>query len=128
MKKIVFIFFLFSVLGCQKIDKLKKPEPLLSKEKMVEIYTDLSYIKAIKSEAHGALNDSRILTKDYFFSKHQIDSAVLSNNLKYYANNLPIYQEILAEVLDSLKIKNNFYENLNQQIIDSEEDSDNYND
>ena len=76
---------------------------------MEDVLYDLSLIKALKNTNFQTEESKSILTPDYLFKKHNIDSLQWEENLRYYSKNpkkfLLIYkkvQERYPQVLDSI--------------------------
>lgn len=96
-------------LGCAPQNSVEPPEQLISPEKMEDVLYDLSLIKALKNTNFQKEESKSILTPDYLFKKHNIDSLQWEENLRYYSKNpkqfLLIYkkvQERYPQVLDSI--------------------------
>lgn len=107
-KKVILLAFLIW-LGCAPQNSVEPPEQLISPEKMEDVLYDLSLIKALKNTNFQTEESKSILTPDYLFKKHNIDSLQWEENLRYYSKNpkqfLLIYkkvQERYPQVLDSI--------------------------
>ena len=107
-KKVILLAFLIW-LGCAPQNSVEPPEQLISPEKMEDVLYDLSLIKALKNTNFQKEESKSILTPDYLFNKHNIDSLQWEENLRYYSKNpkqfLLIYkkvQERYPQVLDSI--------------------------
>lgn len=107
-KKVILLAFLIC-LGCAPQNSVEPPEQLISPEKMEDVLYDLSLIKALKNTNFQKEESKSILTPDYLFKKHNIDSLQWEENLRYYSKNpkqfLLIYkkvQERYPQVLDSI--------------------------
>lgn len=109
MKKSVSIFLLLLIIfSCTSRTIYKKPDNLISEEKMIEIWTDI-YI------ARGA---KFIKTKDLrkninyiplVFKKHQIDSLQFSESNLYYTSTIDDYEKMFLEVEKRLKEQQEIY-------------------
>ena len=107
-KKVILLAFLIW-LGCAPQNSVEPPEQLISPEKMEDVLYDLSLIKALKNTNFQKEESKSILTPDYLFKKHNIDSLQWEENLRYYSKNpkqfLLIFkkvQERYPQVLDSI--------------------------
>lgn len=107
-KKVILLAFLIW-LGCAPQNSVEPPEQVISPEKMEDVLYDLSLIKALKNTNFQTEESKSILTPDYLFKKHNIDSLQWEENLRYYSKNpkqfLLIYkkvQERYPQVLDSI--------------------------
>ena len=109
MTKKVILLACLIWLGCAPQNSVEPPEQLISPEKMEDVLYDLSLIKALKNTNFQKEESKSILTPDYLFKKHNIDSLQWEENLRYYSKNpkqfLLIYkkvQERYPQVLDSI--------------------------
>ena len=109
MRKKVILLACLICLGCAPQNSVEPPEQLISPEKMEDVLYDLSLIKALKNTNFQTEESKSILTPDYLFKKHNIDSLQWEENLSYYSKNpkqfLLIYkkiQERYPQVLDSI--------------------------
>ena len=109
MRKKVILLACLIWLGCAPQNSVEPPEQLISPEKMEDVLYDLSLIKALKNTNFQKEESKSILTPDYLFKKHNIDSLQWEENLRYYSKNpkkfLLIYkkvQERYPQVLDSI--------------------------
>ena len=109
MRKKVILLACLICLGCAPQNSIEPPEQLISPEKMEDVLYDLSLIKALKNTNFQKEESKSILTPDYLFKKHNIDSLQWEENLRYYSKNpkqfLLIYkkvQERYPQVLDSI--------------------------
>lgn len=109
MRKKVILLACLIWLGCAPQNSVERPEQLISPEKMEDVLYDLSLIKALKNTNFQTEESKSILTPDYLFTKHNIDSLQWEENLRYYSKNpkqfLLIYkkvQERYPQVLDSI--------------------------
>ncbi|HBS11782.1 MAG TPA: DUF4296 domain-containing protein [Flavobacteriaceae bacterium] len=109
MKKSGSIFFLFIVLlSCTSRTIYKKPDRLINKEKMIEIWTDIYIARGAK---HIKTKDLRknINYIPFVFKKHQIDSLQFSESNLYYTSRIDDYEKIFLEVEKRLKEKKDIY-------------------
>lgn len=95
---IVFIFFVFAC----KQEIIDKPDNLISKEKMADIYFDVSLWNAAKSTNMQVINDHSILPQEYIFKKYGIDSVQLAQSSIYYASQPNLHAEIFKDVEERL--------------------------
>lgn len=104
MKNIFIAISLFAfITSCYDTEKPKKPENLLSKDKMVEVLLDVSLLNAAKGINKSILETNGIVPDSYVYNKHHIDSLQFLNSNNYYTYYINDYQEIINKVNDSLK-------------------------
>ena len=70
--QVVFIFILIVFLSCS--NKVKKPDNLISEEKMVDIIYEASILTAAQGVNKKALEDKGIEPENFVYSKFNIDS------------------------------------------------------
>ncbi|MCF7559890.1 DUF4296 domain-containing protein [Sabulilitoribacter multivorans] len=101
--------------SCHKLKAPKKPDNLISKEKMVDILIDAKLIASASSANRRIMAEHGIDIKTYVYQKHNIDSLqfVLSND--YYAFYIKDYEAIYNKVEDSLEALRAKYKDLDAQ-------------
>lgn len=104
-----------ALVACKRINSPKKPENLISKEKMVDILIDAKLISSASNVNKTIMKNKGIDLDTYIFTKHNIDSLqfALSNN--YYAFHIKDYEEIYNKVEDSLEALKTKYKDLQAQ-------------
>ncbi|MEM5565633.1 DUF4296 domain-containing protein [Psychroserpens sp. AS72] len=106
--QVVFIFILIVFLSCS--NKVKKPDNLISEEKMVDIIYEASILTAAKGVNKKALEDKGIEPENFVYSKFNIDSLQFVNSLDYYANSIETYDNIYTKVEERLNADKELYE------------------
>lgn len=104
--------------SCNHIDKPKKPENLIAKNKMVDILFDVFVFNAAKGTAKKALEKNNVTPDAYIYKKHQIDSLQFVKSNEYYAYDVKAYEDIIDEVESRIKVKKDNY----QKELDAEEE------
>ncbi len=100
MKRAVF-FIVFLLIGAACNEKvIEKPENLIPRDKMIDIYFDLSLINAGKAIDPVALKNSQIEPMSYIFKKYAIDSAQFVSSDLYYAA-IPLEYEAIYRTLET---------------------------
>jgi hypothetical protein len=96
--KIIVIGVLIS--GCKnnKIDGPKKPDQLVSEEKMVEVLYDMAILSSAKGVNRKLLENKGVIPNDYVYKKHEIDSIQFAQSNAYYAHDIKKYQSIYSRV------------------------------
>ncbi|WP_010178969.1 DUF4296 domain-containing protein [Aquimarina agarilytica] len=105
MKKLISIFTLLILAGCQSVEEFPKPEVILPEDLMVNMLIDMTLLNATKSVSRNELEDSGIHPKEFMCAKYDIDPDVFKENTKYYSNDLKYYEKIFQRVTDSLKMR-----------------------
>jgi len=120
LKNIVVIFVLLGlVIACDGSDRIKKPENLISKQKMSNILYDLYVINAAKGVNRKLLESNGFAPETYILTKYDIDSIQFASSNTYYSFNTDIYQEIIEKVKARLEKEKSAYEEIRKKETDS---------
>jgi hypothetical protein len=107
--KPLYAFLILALLGgCQDIQKTPKPDDLISKDKMVDVLTEISLLHGARSYNMNLLEEKGIDPNKYIYEKYDIDSLQLVKSNDYYAENYGDYNDIYNEVkarLEALKVE-----------------------
>jgi len=110
MKLTIYIFFIFFTLAsCTSRTIYKKPENLIGKEKMINIWTDLYIAVGAKSVKTKKLEKN----KNYIplvLEKYKIDSIQFSKSNIFYTSRIEEYEEMFEEVQKRLNDLKNIYD------------------
>ncbi|OZV70582.1 DUF4296 domain-containing protein [Winogradskyella aurantia] len=90
----IFIFFF----GCSGRVKPKKPDNLISKEKMTEILYDLYIINGAKNVNKKLLEEKGFAPKTYVLRKYNIDSTQFAESNTYYAFDPDAYRDLVERI------------------------------
>lgn len=112
------LFLLVLCVGCNSIDKPKKPDNLISEDKMVDILFDVFVFNAAKGTDKRVLEENNVTPTIYIYDKYQIDSMQFVKSNEYYAYDIKTYEELMERVQGRLKAKREGFE----REINSEED------
>ncbi|MCM5662148.1 DUF4296 domain-containing protein [Galbibacter mesophilus] len=108
------------VFSCNE-DIVEKPENLIPKKTMVDIYYDISMLNATKATAINKLEEYEIDPQEFLFEKYNIDSTQLSKSSIYYTSNPAIQLEMFEEVEKRLqKLKDTLDVKLQKQREEKE--------
>ena len=103
MKRIFYIIFLlFFLRSCTSRTIYKKPDNLIEKELMIQIWTDIYIATASRSQKTIALEKD----KNYIpmvLKNHKIDSVQFSESNIYYTSRIDEYEKMFEEVQKRLK-------------------------
>ena len=114
MRIILTLIILFIVQSCKDFNN-KKPENLISEDKMVEILFDLEIINAARGDNKKIIEEKISNVNNYLQNKYKIGIDQFENSISYYSSDILKYSTIIQEVeqkLDSTK-------NLIQKKIDA---------
>ncbi|WP_323787128.1 DUF4296 domain-containing protein [Psychroserpens sp.] len=108
------ISLLILVLGlcfaCHRIERPKKPDNLIPKDKMADVLFDVFVFNAAKGSDHGLLQSNNVTPTIYIFEKHQIDSLQFVKSNEYYAYDVKAYEDLINKVELKIKAKKAFFE------------------
>ena len=123
MKYFSFIIVVLLFLGCQEVKKPEKPSDLISKDKMVDILTDVYISNASRSINNKLLKDYNIKLDSIIYIKYNIDSLQFVKSNAFYSSNLKTYTTLISTVEERLKIlqveKDSIYEIIKKQKKDT---------
>ena len=114
MRIILTLIILVIVQSCKDFNN-KKPENLISEDKMVEILFDLEIINAARGDNKKIIEEKISNINNYLQNKYKIGIDQFENSISYYSSDVLKYSMIIQEVeqkLDSTK-------NLIQKKIDA---------
>jgi len=86
------------VIACNGYDKPKKPDNLISKDKMSEVLYDLYIINAAKGVNKKILETSGFIPETYVLTKYNLDSIQFAESNEYYSFDTDTYKAIIDEV------------------------------
>lgn len=102
--KYFWVLMLFvSLFSCQDVEKVERPNDLISQSKMVEVLTDLSLLNSAKNFNRRLLEETGLKPDVYLFEKHNIDSLQLAKSTDYYARNSGQLEQIYVKVQKNLE-------------------------
>lgn len=100
------------VFACNQSKRPKKPDNLISKDKMEHLIYDLYVINAAKGVNRKALEKEGFVPEKYILDKYNVDSIQFSESNTYYAFESEIYNEIVEKVKSRLKKDKDKYDKL----------------
>ena len=123
--KRLILFFTISVfvVSCYKFKDPKKPDNLISKDKMVDVLIDFKLVSSVNSKNRKLLIQQGIDYNNYVFVKHDIDSLQFAESNLYYSYDFDTYQSIYDKVIDSLTQLQNYYNELAEAEKKEKEDA-----
>ena len=105
MRIILTLIILVIVQSCKDFNN-KKPENLISEDKMVEILFDLEIINAARGDNKKIIEEKISDVNNYLQNKYRIGIDQFENSISYYSSDILKYSTIIQEVeqkLDSTK-------------------------
>lgn len=109
MRRIV-ILSVFILLGsCTSRTIYKKPNDLISKDLMVDLWTDIYIANSAKSVKNSRL-DIKANYLPFIYDKYQIDSARFMRSNIYYTSRVELYESMFVEVEQKLQAMRDQYD------------------
>lgn len=106
MKRLLILSFCFLFLAA--CDAAKRPDELLSQDKMVEVLIDIHITEGLTSAMPVAYDSSKVLykllEKDVFI-KHEVSDSVFTQSMLYYLRDPAEMEHIYSRVVDSLLVR-----------------------
>ncbi|RZJ29493.1 MAG: DUF4296 domain-containing protein [Flavobacterium sp.] len=102
MMKPIYPFLIIAVLlsGCGS--GVEKPNNLVDKDKMVDIFYDLALLDAMRSQKPIVLDSAGVNPEKYIYKKYSIDSVQFAKSNQYYASDIVEYKKMYQEVAKRL--------------------------
>lgn len=102
MRNILYIVIFVLVASCTSNTIFKKPDDLISKEKMVDLLTDM-YLSTAAKQVKNTNGNKNIDYLFLVFEKHGIDTARFSRSNYYYTTIIDEYESIYQQVEKRIK-------------------------
>jgi hypothetical protein len=118
MKSFLVIILATAFFGCvEKV--IEKPENLIPKDQMAEIYYDLSIITAAKKINRNHLDKYDFETMPYIYKKYGIDSIQFVESDIYYASIPMEYEAIYQTIEERLEDEKSVFDDATESKNDS---------
>ena len=116
LRKIVLIVVLCCfAIACDRSDQIKKPDNLISKNKMSNILYDLYIVNAAKGVNRKLLEAKGVVPETYILTKYNIDSLQFSESNRYYAHKPDVYRSIVDDAKERLEKQKEEYEEIQKE-------------
>ncbi len=99
----VIVVLCLLVMACTGYDRPKKPDNLISKDKMSEVLYDLYIINAAKGVNRKLLESNGFMPETYVLTKYNIDSLQFAESNGYYSFDTDVYKAIIDVVKTRLE-------------------------
>jgi hypothetical protein len=97
----VLVLFLFS---CQDVKKPERPANLISKEKMVDILSDVYISNASRNVNNKLIKKKNLQLDSLIYAKFEIDSIQFVESNAFYSSDLKTYGNLLTQVQDRFEV------------------------
>jgi len=123
MKNTIFYFFcICALISCNSNTIPKKPDNLLSKQKMASVLAE-SYIAKNAKNIKNKNNERNINYLSLVYINQETDSTTFNKSLKYYTSNINLNEEIMKLVKTLVDNKLNILKNKKEVIFTRKIDS-----
>lgn len=106
------VVLVMSVLACSDVQEHKVPERILSEDQMVEIYTDMMLLDAIRRGNTKIYDAYDIDVQEHIYNKFKIDSALLKDNIDYYNLEFEANTRIFERVNENMNRKKDLFDSI----------------
>ena len=103
LKILSFISLLF-LFSCQDVKKPEMPANLISKEKMVDILSDVYISNASRNVNNKLIKKNNLKLDSLIYAKYEIDSLQFVESNAFYSSDLKTYGNLLSQVKDRFEI------------------------
>lgn len=115
MRNIIGILICFGFISCEPNLRPEKPENLLSKDQMEEVFYDMFVVNSAKGVNRKILEKNGVSPETFVLKKHGIDSLIFAKSNDYYAYDIDEYETILDNVEKRITTEKEVYEKLKEK-------------
>ncbi len=125
IRNIIYVVVFLICIACQSVDKVEKPKTIIDEDRMVEIFSDIAFIKAAKSSNRKTFEEDSINPETFILRKYGIDSTVFAENNAWYTDDMERYKALFEKVKTNLEKERTEFEALKKEedSIKKREDS-----
>jgi len=101
LKTVIFTLSFISILilfSCQDVKKPERPANLISKEKMVDILSDVYISNASRNVNNKLIKKMNLKLDSLIYAKYEIDSIQFAQSNAFYSSDLKTYGNLLSQV------------------------------
>ena len=113
-----FIIISFLLISACKADLDRQTEKPINTKKMVDVLYDLHISEGVKVNIYRSpfkLEYNEKSVYNHILDKHQITDSLLASSITYYSSFPKVFEEIYAEVIQRLSIKNEELKKLDEE-------------
>jgi len=107
------------VLACDDLKRPKKPDNLISKAQMSDLFYDLYVVSAAKGVNRKLLEEKNFNPETYILEKYNLDSTRFAESNNYYAFDPEVYKAIVDKTKERLEAEKKVFDDLRQLETDS---------
>ncbi|MFK5983138.1 MAG: DUF4296 domain-containing protein [Flavobacteriaceae bacterium] len=107
LKNVIFTLGFISVLflySCQDVKRPEKPTNLISKDKMVDILSDVYISNASRNVNNKLIKKMNLRLDSLIYAKYEIDSLQFVKSNAFYSSDLKTYGNLLSQVKSRFEI------------------------
>ncbi len=115
IKNIKYVSIFLVLFACQSLEKAPAPDMLIGEDRMVEILTDIAFVKAAKTSNRFTFEEKNINPESFILNKYKIDSVVFAENNAWYSDQIEKYKTIITRVKENLDKEKTKYEKIKKE-------------
>ena len=100
--------------ACSNVQERSVPERILSEEQMVEIYTDMMILDAVKRSSGKIYKSYDLTAQQHIYNKFNVDSILLKENIDYYNLEFEANIRIFEKVNERMNMKKDYFDSINK--------------
>jgi len=102
--KILSFILILLLVSCQDVKKPERPVNLISKEKMVDILSDVYIANASRNVNNKLIQKKNLQLDSLIYAKYEIDSLQFAQSNAFYSADLKGYKSLLSQVQSQFEI------------------------
>ena len=101
MRRTIIIITVLLLVSCTSRTIYKKPDDLIAKDQMIDLWTDIFIANSAKTVKNKKL-ENKVNYMPFIYEKYQIDSARFMRSNIYYTSKIETYEEMFQKVEKNL--------------------------
>lgn len=102
MKQTIYILWVVFLIGCTSRTIYKKPKDLISKDQMVELWTEIHIANSASNSKNKKLQ-IKVNYLPFVYERYKIDSVRFMRSNIYYTSRVEDYEKMFKKVEDNLR-------------------------
>ncbi|WP_405330374.1 DUF4296 domain-containing protein [Leeuwenhoekiella sp. LLG6367-2.1] len=98
LKGFLIVLILFVFVGCNEIQRPKKPDNFIKEDLMVDVLYDISLMRTLRTYNMNEMRSLGIVPDSLIYKKYNIDSLQFAESINYYSVNFNDYAALWEEV------------------------------
>jgi hypothetical protein len=98
LKGFIIVLILLVFVGCNEIQRPKKPDNFIKEDLMVDVLYDISLMRTLRTYNMNEMRSLGIVPDSLIYKKYNIDSLQFAESINYYSVNFNDYAALWEEV------------------------------